>query len=493
MATIRMGFRLLETLTSALYDDPLILFREYVQNSVDAFTKTIADDPSKKFDEFHINISINREKANIVITDNGYGIVESKFLDKMTSIGASDKSGFDDQIGFRGIGRLSGMPFCEKLIFKNKISGLKKCMIFTWNGDTFHELLNQEEDQELETAIGRIAEHSSEPYDGDINDHFFTVNILGYKEEISELVKSSDFKYRLKMMLPLKYSPEFTFQKDIKDNYQRFMGESLDKFSFIVKLDGETLYKPYNNSHVLESGIYFWDLVRKGKSKEIPGEKMGILWFTFNRKVTANANTEPYGILVRSKNMLMGDNNALADAINRSKDDYVTTFRELSQSLQGVYGEMLIHTSSLKDNTRRDWFKIDKASIELRNIIVEFMKHLVSYRNIASKAFHFIESNTNKEKLTKAFTELTANYNPEEFISDFYKYKEDEKQSKTASDEHIFEFADEDIPRSSITIKRFYDRLASCIREYFVNKDELQEFLKLRSFIKKHLGKESQN
>ena len=35
--SIGMGIRLLETLTSALYEDPIVLFREYVQNAVDSF------------------------------------------------------------------------------------------------------------------------------------------------------------------------------------------------------------------------------------------------------------------------------------------------------------------------------------------------------------------------------------------------------------------------------------------------------------------------
>lgn len=37
--SIGMGLRLLETLTSALYEDPIVFFREYVQNSADAFTR----------------------------------------------------------------------------------------------------------------------------------------------------------------------------------------------------------------------------------------------------------------------------------------------------------------------------------------------------------------------------------------------------------------------------------------------------------------------
>lgn len=484
-----MGLRLLETLTSALYEDPIILFREYVQNSADAHHRSTDSDPSLEWDDFTTDICIDKEQSSITINDNGFGIAEDEFLSKMTSIGKSDKGKYNDQIGFRGIGRLSGMPFCERLVFTNKVKGLSKCLLFTWYGDKFHELLNQETDHELSTAIGKITTSSEVPYKGDINDHYFRVEIIGYRDEIKELVNSENFKARLALMLPLKYSPSFTKQEIIKSYYEDFMGEDLDKFSHIIQLNGEILYKPYRDNNILESDIVFWKLQYKGKTKNIPGDKIGILWFTFNRKVSTNPEGEPYGILVRSKNMLMGDNNSLADAIIRSKTDYVAPFRELTQTLRGVYGEMLINSPSLNDNARRDWFKIDSASIELRNIIVEFLRRLHKYRYTASRAFNAKENDKSKEKLIKAYSDLAEGYNPEEFINEFYKQKDSTKKDK----EIVFEFAEEDIPRSPITIKRFYERVAYLLRLYYLETENLQDFLKVRAFLKKHLNQETRD
>ena len=107
---IGMGIRLLETLTSALYEDPIVLFREYVQNSADAFIRHPAKDSK-------IEITINQNDRTIEFIDNGYGVELEDFEHKMRSIGISDKGSAIDQIGFRGIGRLSAMPFCQKLIF----------------------------------------------------------------------------------------------------------------------------------------------------------------------------------------------------------------------------------------------------------------------------------------------------------------------------------------------------------------------------------------
>jgi molecular chaperone HtpG len=496
-----MGLRLLETLTSALYDDPIILFREYVQNSVDAYNKAIDEDPSYAFNDFCVDIKIDKENRVISVIDNGYGIPVDAFKDKMTSIGASDKSNSPNQIGFRGIGRLSAMPFCEKLIFTNKPTGSDKPHQFIWAGSTFHDLLNKESETELGDAIDQISSEAEIDYQGDANAHFFRVEIQYYNAEIAELVAQTDFIGRLKMMLPLKYDPSFKYKQEIDDRYSRFMGEHIDKFAFDVKLDGDYLYKPYKNSNILESGIYYWELTYRSKEKGIPGEKIGLLWYTFNRKVTANPLNGPYGILVRSKNMLMGDHNALADAMFRSKsDDYVATFRELTQTLQGVYGEMLLHSTRLKDNARRDWFRPDAASIELRDIIFDFMKRLHVYRNVASKAFNAIENDKNKQKLTEAFVELTSNYEPKEFLASFYDSKKKNDESKAegkdeskgeSRPETAYEFADEDIPHSTITIKKFYDKLMSSVKEYFVNKDELQNFLRMRAHIKKQLNGEN--
>ena len=60
---ISIGKNLLETITSALYEDPIILFREYVQNSVDAYKMATGQDGKDKIDNFCVNIDID----NVII------------------------------------------------------------------------------------------------------------------------------------------------------------------------------------------------------------------------------------------------------------------------------------------------------------------------------------------------------------------------------------------------------------------------------------------
>ena len=89
---IIIGRNLLETITSALYENPIILFREYVQNSLDAYNYAVKNEGKAPLEDFGVDIVIDSEKRKITITDNGYGIYsEQEFETEMLSFGNSKK------------------------------------------------------------------------------------------------------------------------------------------------------------------------------------------------------------------------------------------------------------------------------------------------------------------------------------------------------------------------------------------------------------------
>ena len=490
MAKIKMSVQLLETITSALYDDPIILFREYVQNSVDAYNDSIKD-TNKIMKDFFVDINIDKEKRIIIIKDNGYGIPENEFINEMTSIGHSKKSNKLDQIGFRGIGRLSAFPYCKKLTFQNKPKGLKRIMQYSWDGTEFHKLLDQKSDTDLNKAIFKITSILDDKPYKDADEHFFKVIIEEYDEELSLFINSDNFFNSLCTMLPLKYNPKFKGQSAIKKTYDKLMGDSYDKFAFDIVYNGTKLYKPYSNENILDSDIIFLELKFKEKGKDKYKNPIGLLWFTFNHRITANKNIPHSGIFVRSKNMLMGNNNALVTAIFRHKtDDYISSYRELTQAVQGLFGELLINSPDFDDNVnaRRDWFDIDAASIELRDIIFDFLTRLHTYRYIASKAYNSDDFNKYKPKLEKALAELISDPEPKEMINAFKIAKDLNDELKKQKNQFIF--ANEDIPLETLANKKFYDEILSIIKEYPFFRKSKQEFLKVRAFIKNGLNKE---
>jgi len=477
---IKIGTSLLETITVALYEDPIILFREYVQNSLDAYN--LAIEKQEKIDDFGVSININRDKRKIIIRDNGYGIESKMFDEKMLSIASSEKANERTKyIGFRGIGRISGLPFCEKLIFKNKMKNSTKINICTWNGDKYIQLLREQSKDDLQDTIRKIVEITNIK-DEDIaqDEHFFEVIIDKYNDELGDLIsKDTYFKMRLSKMLPLKYSPKFTKSELITNEYKKFMKEDLKRFMITVKYNGEELLKNYTNDYIKESGIAFWRIRGKMTKSGGPGTKIGLLWFTFDRRLTSTKDRDYFGILVRSKNMLMGGNETIAQVTDRYCD--ITSYSEIIGSLRAIHGELLINSPDLKDNARRDWFRYDNYSRDLNYIICDFIQRLHNYRYKASKYFRKYTT-MEEESMVQALDELVDLKRNKIDFKSFYKKEEEQKLEYET-------FADQDIPNEGITFKKIYNKIMNVIKEFFDKDKDYDIFFKLRAFIVKKLGK----
>lgn len=495
---IIIGRNLLETITSALYENPIILFREYVQNSLDAYNYAIKNEEKKCLADFNVDININQENRSIIITDNGYGIyTEGEFRKEMLSFGNSKKIDSSQFIGFRGIGRISALPFCEELVFENKAEGVKEVNYCVWKGDEYRNLLNSDEtnDATFEQTVREIVNIRKETCE-DEKLHYFKVKIINYSYEIEEMLEHVDFESSLTQLLPIKYSDNFKASKKIEDRYKQFMNEDLNDFMCSVHLNGKELRKNYTDkNNVLDSDIIFWEIREKSKKNGKPGDKIGLLWFTFNKKIEAsktNKNDKDYGIFVRSKNVLMGNNDTFASLCMSSKE-HVGTYSELTGTLRGVYGELLINSPNLKDNARREWFKTDEYSVFLKYVIVDFMKRLYKYRYAAS-GYYRIKSDEKAEKkkieLKNALVELVDTHSNSFDISDFCKneVEEAQKSDQKENEDNEKKYSSEDMPRQSLTKRKNYDEIMNVVECFFEKERKIDLFLKLRAYIKKYFN-----
>lgn len=482
---VKVGRSVLETITVALYENPIILFREYVQNSLDAYNRAI-DDGKKVVKDFHVAINIDEQCKKIVITDNGYGIeTDALFTNRMLSIGGSDKAGDRTKyIGFRGIGRISGLPFCEKLTFISKAKNsniIRKC---TWEGQKYRNLLDNENNKDdLESIIGKIVTFETENTGHEkASEHYFEVILEGYAEEIKVMMKDGKFRERLIRMLPLKYNDNFKKADKILSKYKDFMNESIERFMISVKYNGKDLFKTYDDKFILGSDIVFWEIRGKQKRDGSKGDKIGLLWFTFDKHLKSKTSDEYYGILTRSKNVLMGTNDTFAQVADDNKA-YVTTFREMAQALRGIYGELLINSPFLRDNSRRDWFLPDQHSTDLSNIITDFMQRLHKYRYCASRYFRSKPSRR-QEDLKEALDQLINIKDNQIDYNYFYK-----KEIEEEGEGNKGAFSEQDIPHQNQSMKKCYDILMKIIEEYFNKTKNRVLFLKLRAFIVNYFKK----
>ena len=99
-----LGGSLLGLLTTGMYDSPLAIYREYVQNSADAIgTSELVGDGK-------VRIHLDPTNLAVRIRDNGPGLSHQGAIRSLVPLGRSKKS-LGVSRGFRGIGRLAGACF----------------------------------------------------------------------------------------------------------------------------------------------------------------------------------------------------------------------------------------------------------------------------------------------------------------------------------------------------------------------------------------------
>lgn len=114
-----IGKYVLDSISFGMYDSPFMAIREYVQNSTDAI-----DEYRNRLSSFaewngKILIEIDGQKKSIQITDNGIGISQYRAWHVLHDLGKSNKKRSKSR-GFRGIGRLGGLGYCNELKFVTK-------------------------------------------------------------------------------------------------------------------------------------------------------------------------------------------------------------------------------------------------------------------------------------------------------------------------------------------------------------------------------------
>lgn len=502
--TLRTGASLLDTLTSALYADPIVVFREYVQNAVDSFTSS-----RKPLEASRIEIRIEEKENRITVWDNGPGIPSEQFIECMTSLGDSTKYGNHKNVGFRGIGRLAGLSFCEKLYFINK-SNAEKPQFFSLSGRDYRKILEEKErgTQSLQDVLKDITSDDQPDYWVNDGKGGFEVLMCGVKEELwgcihkekrkinsdretVVLKPSNAFIKELSLLLPVPYHDNFSFSRRIKDDYQQYLQQDLSQREFDIRLNGDKLFKPFkdiDNTDFLIQPIRIFPNADSESSIVI-----GVLWLNFY--YVFKAMKDNWGIAVRSKNILVNSGAIVAE---EAANDFnaVTSFGQYLSALKGVSGELLLDTNLLSDNSRRDWFRMERTSLQLRSQLCQLMNRIHSYRYKISQYVHKKhKTQEDKDIVIKAYEALVVlekqenkNCHIENFIQQQLK-KEDEYIVDERADER-----DVMSDLYSSAQRRFYKQIMLYIYEYFgTSSKDITDYYKLKSFVVKKLNRESES
>src|SRR5271154_5558028 len=241
---IFIGKDILELLSTSMYIDPLTMYREYIQNAADArdadATKTGTHMPGK------VQIKINRQERTIIISDDGLGLTEREFHKGLSSIGGSSKRGTSAR-GFRGVGRLAGLAYCQELIFRTRPAGKDSVYELRWDARKVRTLLRSADTQiDLAGIIAESIESRTLPSAG-FPDHFFEVelrNVIRHRDD--RLLNSIYVSQYLSQVAPVAFHPEFAFGPVIADF---LLKSGVGDVPLAIEIEGEgAVYRPHRNA-----------------------------------------------------------------------------------------------------------------------------------------------------------------------------------------------------------------------------------------------------
>jgi molecular chaperone HtpG len=358
-----IGDDVLELISSAMYVDPLTMFREYIQNSADAI------DEAKNLGVLEpdhlgtVSIEIDVQKRSILIRDNGAGVPESEFVSRLLSLGASKKRGQSSR-GFRGVGRLAGLGYAKKLVFRSSTAGLDKVQELTWDCVRLRQLLKSDSERssvsDLIAALTTYREFETDGYP----DHFFEVELSGViRLKSDKLLDKSAISKFLGEVAPVPFSANFADGPLIAEKLSTKV--RLTDLNIIVGGLDTPVHRPHcsilndNNRTIEIAELEFVEF------PDVNGELAAIGWIAHHQyEGSLPASLAVKGLRFRCGNMQIGG------------DDLVEHLFPETRFNSWSIGEIHILDPKIVPNARRDNFEENAAFNNLLNQLSPLTRQL---------------------------------------------------------------------------------------------------------------------
>ena len=358
------GKFLLEILTRGMYSNPMHVYREYIQNSSDSIDKAIEAGILQSADA-EIHISIDEKGRSIIIRDNGLGIPLNITRIKLMNVGVSDKDGITER-GFRGIGRLGGLAYAEKVQFVTSAIGDSTRTIMTCDCIRMQQLLQKSnnETSDIMETFKAISAFEEQPEDS--NEHYFEVRLLGVPHE-SGLLDEDDVIRYLSETAPIDFdSQQFPQARKIRDHFSE-KGFPITCYKILRGARKKPIYKLYSRS--LSTGkqgrTKAKDYVRDVEfiyKEASDGKPLYIGWLAITDFSGVISDESVQGIRFRKGNILVGSGTTFANFFPSEGHNANRMFA----------GEIHVLHDELVPNSQRDDFEPSTAYNEMRKSLSEW-------------------------------------------------------------------------------------------------------------------------
>ncbi|WP_446008179.1 ATP-binding protein [Candidatus Electrothrix sp.] len=414
--SVIIGKNIIEILTTGMYHNPLVIFREYVQNSIDAINEAVTREILEDISEGDIQIVIDKEKRRISFEDNGVGIPRENAWQVLTSIAASSKDRTKN-LGFRGIGRLAGLAYCDELIIETSFKGEDTKTVLQWNGQKLKEIISDKKDKKLASEVIQaittiedgIVEHKDK--------HYFNVILQNVKNV--KLLDDDAVTKNLRMVAPVDfYDPKFVFTSKVKKGLVD-RGVSCEGYRIFVNTT--QLFKAYRNNVYKQEkkqkkrideviDIEFFDLYSKHN------QLLAVGWYAVTKYMQLiPVVNEAWGIRLRKGNIQVGDEFTLQ-----------RFFRE-NRFHRYFIGEIHVLHEELFPNGQRDYFDECELLSEFEDALHGLTSKL---QNICRKASEWNSAEKKVETYADQIEKFEDTLETQEFYSPEHEKEEKDKLDK---------------------------------------------------------------
>lgn len=357
------GKNVIETLSEGMYDNPLFLFREYVQNAADAIDAAVRTGILCEEDG-QIDINIDAEKRLITFEDNGTGIPHNAVNTVLANIGDSQKDRKTDK-GFRGIGRLGGLGYCQKVRFETSVQGENTKSVLEWDARNLHEILA---DKEVKIHAGQLIKRITGTWEEEcqVEDHFFKVSLVNVNTSSDDLLDVEEVRRYLSMVAPVPFDyAKFPFiqkiEKYINDSHLPLLHE------YRLSLNGDEVRKGYETPLALGDGKTIDIIDVECRTVWANDKLVGWYWYCISKfEGVLSKKCWQRNIRLRKANIQIGEADCLSNHPKRGQ----TLWRE-DRGNNYFIGEIHALDEDLTPNSRRDYFNQDQAC---RRFEVAFME-----------------------------------------------------------------------------------------------------------------------
>ena len=416
------GKFLLEILTKGMYSNPMHIYREYIQNSSDSIDKAIAAGVLNAA-EAEIHISIEDKKQNIVIRDNGFGIPQDVTKIKLMNVGASDKDGMSER-GFRGIGRLGGLAYAEKVQFITSAVGDATKTIMTCDCVRMQQLLQKSNKETLDIMETFNAISSFDERPEEIEKHYFEVRLISVPKESGLLDEECAIRY-LAETAPIDFdSQQFVQARKIREYFSE-KGFPITCYKILRGTRRKPIYKLYSRSMSTgkQGRTKTKDYVRDVEfiyQEASDGRPLYIGWLAITDFSGVISDEAVQGIRFRKGNILVGNGTTFAKFFPSEGHNANRMFA----------GEIHVLHDELVPNSQRDDFEPSPVYNEMRNALGEWAWSInKKYRRGTSEATSALRNLT---KLNEEQKELEEKIDSGAITSDEKREQITERLEKIA-------------------------------------------------------------